>query len=156
MVLSTRLLAWINIAHASVQPSLGGAPPPTTLSTPKVAAALHEQGIRSQHLRLPGSGATTPELLAWRSKLTDMHNYPRESERVVGTGLNVRDFGAIGAGVCREAADRSWTKCSGPDESTALQHAIDAAQHMGRALFLPAGIYMVNRTLVCNFRPIIC
>ena len=62
-------------------------------------------------------------------------------------GFNARDFGATGDGVCEEAADRSWTKCSGTDDSAALQLAIDEAMRLGRALYLPAGVYMVNASL---------
>ena len=62
--------------------------------------------------------------------------------------LDVRDFGAVGDGVCVEAPDRSWTKCSGRDESAALQRAIDAAQQQARTLYVPAGVYMVNSSLI--------
>eukprot|EP01043_Picozoa_sp_COSAG02_P053796 COSAG02_NODE_5996_length_3885_cov_1.818806_2_plen_264_part_00 len=64
-----------------------------------------------------------------------------------GPGLSALDFGAVGDGVCTEAADRSWTKCTGRDQSAALQRAIDAAQAQARTLYLPAGVYMVNTTL---------
>jgi hypothetical protein len=64
-----------------------------------------------------------------------------------GPGLSALDFGAVGDGLCTEAADRSWTKCSGRDQSAALQRAIDAAQAQARTLYLPAGVYMVNTTL---------
>ena len=110
------------------------------------AAAAHEAGNRPQ-------STAAPPPPAWRDQMDRLHTYPAPSPGPSGTeaagiGLNVRDFGALGAGVCLEAADRSWTRCSGPDESAALQQAIDAAQHLGRALYLPAGVYMVNRSLV--------
>ena len=41
-----------------------------------------------------------------------------------GIGLNARDFGAVGDGVCTEAADRSWTKCTGRDDGPA-RHYLD-------------------------------
>jgi len=51
-------------------------------------------------------------------------------------GLNAKDFGAVGDGVCTEAADRSWTNCTGRDDGPALQRAMDAALHQGRALYV--------------------
>ena len=63
-------------------------------------------------------------------------------------GLNARDFGAMADGICEEAADRSWTKCTGTDDSAALQTAIYEAMRLGRALYLPAGVYMVNTSLI--------
>ena len=53
--------------------------------------------------------------------------------------LSVLDFGALGDG------DGNG---GGTDNTKALQDAIDAAQAQGRSLFVPAGRFMVNSTLV--------
>ena len=54
--------------------------------------------------------------------------------------LSVKDFGAKGDGAALDAR--------------AIQRAIDAAQLLGRALFVPAGVYLINETLRVrpNFR----
>jgi len=54
--------------------------------------------------------------------------------------LSVKDFGAKGDGAALDAR--------------AIQRAIDAAQLRGRALFVPAGVYLINETLRVrpNFR----
>ena len=49
-------------------------------------------------------------------------------------GLDARSFGAVGDGLA--------------DDGPALQLAINESQRLGRALLLPAGRYLVNRTLV--------
>ena len=77
-----------------------------------------------------------------------MLEQPERLYERAGPGLSARDFGAMGDGVCTEAPDRSWTKCTGRDESAALQRAIDAAQRQARTLYVPAGVYMVNATLI--------
>ena len=53
--------------------------------------------------------------------------------------LSVLDFGALGDGNGNGG---------GTDNTKALQDAIDAAQAQGRSLFVPAGRFMVNSTLV--------
>lgn len=50
--------------------------------------------------------------------------------------LNVLDFGAAGDGVA--------------DDAPAIQRGIDQAQYENRALYVPAGIYRINRGLVVN------
>eukprot|EP00039_Didymoeca_costata_P003130 m.65341 g.65341 ORF g.65341 m.65341 type:complete len:564 (+) comp11727_c0_seq2:75-1766(+) len=54
--------------------------------------------------------------------------------RASSFGLNVRDFGAIGDGKT--------------DDSAAIQRAVDASQGQGRALMVPAGTYLVNKSIV--------
>ena len=88
----------------------------------------------------------------WRTTIDELHGGSSTGAPAAAQdsslGLNARDFGAMGDGVCTEAPDRSWTKCSGRDDSAALQRAIDASQHQGRTLYVPAGVYMVNTTLI--------
>ena len=91
----------------------------------------------------------------WRSTIERMHaTHEVESTTTGGSplssamGLNARDFGAVGDGVCTEAPDRSWTRCAGRDDGPALQMAMDEALKLGRALLIPAGVYMVNSTLI--------
>lgn len=71
------------------------------------------------------------------------------------TGLNARQFGARGDGVfnatpqfCRFDAKR-WCPgvWNGRDDTESLQTAIDAAQTTGRSLLIPAGHYIITRTL---------
>lgn len=70
-------------------------------------------------------------------------------------GLNAKDFGAFGDGVFNatpQACLYNTTKwCPGVwrghDDTKALQAAIDAAQTSGRALFVPAGTYIITATL---------
>ena len=59
-------------------------------------------------------------------------------------GLNAKDFGAVGDGQT--------------DDTRALQKAIDASQMAGRALLIPAGVYLVSSTLniSCRSPPILC
>jgi hypothetical protein len=49
-------------------------------------------------------------------------------------GLNARDFGAKGDGKA--------------DDAPALQRAVDAGQRLGHAVFIPAGLYLLNSTLI--------
>ena len=56
-------------------------------------------------------------------------------------GLNAKDFGAVGQ----------------TDDTRALQKAIDASQMAGRALLIPAGVYLVSSTLNISCRsPPLC
>jgi hypothetical protein len=58
-------------------------------------------------------------------------------------GLNAKDFGAVGDGQT--------------DDTRALQKAIDASQMAGRALLIPAGVYLVSSTLNISCRsPPLC
>ena len=58
-------------------------------------------------------------------------------------GLNAKDFGAVGDGQT--------------DDTRALQTAIDASQMAGRALLIPAGVYLVSSTLNISCRsPPLC
>ena len=110
------------------------------LSAP-VAAALRSRG---HHRRVHhGVAAAAADDLAgppppWRAQMDRMHSYAASPAGVggggggsSGIGLDVRDYGATGSGVCLEAKDRSWTRCSGPDESAALQQAIDGEPGTG-------------------------
>jgi Pectate lyase superfamily protein/Right handed beta helix region len=51
--------------------------------------------------------------------------------------LNVRDFGALGDGDTNQKAD----------DTTALQNAFDAVPPSGGVIYVPPGIYVVNKTL---------
>jgi hypothetical protein len=70
-------------------------------------------------------------------------------------GLNVRDFGALGNGVWNATPQACLYQPSrwcpgvwrGHDDTQSLQLAIDAAQTSGRALLIPAGHYIITRTL---------
>ena len=58
-------------------------------------------------------------------------------------GLNAKDFGAVGNGQT--------------DDTRALQKAIDASQMAGRALLIPAGVYLVSDSLNISCRsPPLC
>jgi hypothetical protein len=64
--------------------------------------------------------------------------------------VNARDYGAKGS--CFHPGFYNGTNCLDclqcqTDDAPALQAAIDAAQLAGRALFVPAGVYLVNSTL---------
>ena len=61
--------------------------------------------------------------------------------------LNALDFGAKGD-CFYTAAKPAWQVCS--DDAPALQAAIDAAQQQRRALFVPAGSYGINSSLVVH------
>ena len=110
--------------------------------------------------RLCGAGEVTPALSPTcdRSMKTDDALEARQRwkvERAAGVSpapppaphgghLNaVTDFGAVPDGACTNMT----TPCSGTDNSQALQAAIDAAQQQGRALYIPAGRYVITRTL---------
>ena len=109
---------------------------------------------------LDGAGEVTPALSPTcdRSMKTDDALEARQRwkvERAKGVSpapppaphgghLNaVTDFGAVPDGACTNMT----TPCSGTDNSQALQAAIDAAQQQGRALYIPAGRYVITRTL---------
>ena len=138
--------AWLLAVAIVGRPLVWGAAAAPPLSGPVIAA------LGTQHLpsSSPSSSSSSPSSPSppWRAQMDALHTYAPAPPGGQGIGLNVRDFGATGAGVCTEAPDRSWIKCAGPDDSAALQSAIDEAMHTGRALYLPAGVYMVNRTIV--------
>ena len=59
--------------------------------------------------------------------------------------LNAADFGAVGS--CHHNATTPiWSACR--DMAPALQRAIDAAQRQRKALFIPAGRYALNTSLL--------
>jgi hypothetical protein len=80
----------------------------------------NQQQLQQEQQRQPAAGlldGTTPAAAAFDSALA----------------LNARDFGARGDGAS--------------DDTAALQRAIDAAQSLGRALAIPAGLYSISSTL---------
>ena len=68
---------------------------------------------------------------------------PAAAAAPAALGLNAKDFGAVGNGQT--------------DDTRALQKAIDASQMAGRALLIPAGVYMVSDSLNISCRsPPLC
>lgn len=86
------------------------------------------------------------------------YSWQRASPTAAGSPLllrdavNARDFGAKGdcAHPGPYGQDSGCLDCVScdTDDAPALQRAIDAAQLSGRALYIPAGVYLVNTTLV--------
>ena len=64
--------------------------------------------------------------------------------------MNAKDFGARGDCVHPGDYTSGCLDCvvCETDDAPALQRAIDAAQLAGRSLFIPAGVYLVNTTLL--------
>lgn len=50
--------------------------------------------------------------------------------------INVKEFGAAGNGVC--------------DDTAAIQNAIDYANQHGRAVYIPAGVYLISKSILLN------
>ena len=118
------------------------------LATAPVLAALPHPHATSNHHAVTHKSPAASAPQAALARVTVPDEEPDGLYERAGPALSARDFGAVGDGVCVEAPDRSWTKCSGRDESAALQRAIDAAQQQARTLYVPAGVYMVNSSLI--------
>lgn len=121
--------------------STAGAPPAFTRGN----AAWHAGSQQRAGTSATPTGGSRP---AWQAEIERMHAHADGAALGSGMGLSARDFGAVGDGVCTEAPDRSWTRCAGTDDAPALQRAMDEALKLGRALLVPAGVYMVNSTLI--------
>eukprot|EP01050_Picozoa_sp_SAG11_P021843 SAG11_NODE_3976_length_2125_cov_5.330207_3_plen_146_part_00 len=95
------------------------------------AAALRRAAASASSAAAPAAAAGRDGIATWKTfttpqnspparadlqaQMSNLHTYD-PSSLGAGIGLNVKDFGALGDGICREAVDRSWTKCTGTDD----------------------------------------
>jgi hypothetical protein len=78
------------------------------------------------------------------------NSWIEQVDSLPGGPVNARDYGAKGD--CVHPGTYSAGNCidcvsCNTDDAPALQRAIDAAQFARRSLYIPAGIYLVNKTL---------
>ena len=93
-----------------------------------VCASKNQQSLRA-------SKCSAADMQSWCAAAPS----PPGGRAVSREALNVLDFGAVPDG------DGNG---GGTDNAAALQAAIDAAQEQGKSLFVPAGRFMVNHSLV--------
>jgi hypothetical protein len=89
------------------------------------------QAAIAEYFRYMESEGKLEEIIS-DTLLNDLFMLEKKTDGII----NVKEFGAIGSGVC--------------DDTDAIQNAIDHANEHGRTVYLPEGTYLISRPIVLN------